>query len=72
VGAVSADALKANQRQSTLTRQGMITPKSEVALIALTSSNLHLRHVEQLEIRPRLDRKEWFSRLLADAFPVAA
>ena len=49
-----------------------IDENAEVALIALTSNRLNLRHVENLQVLPTLHRDKWFSRLLADASPVAA
>jgi CubicO group peptidase (beta-lactamase class C family) len=49
-----------------------IDENTEVALIALTSNRLNLRHVENLEILPKLHRDTWFSRLLTDTASVAA
>jgi len=49
-----------------------IDENAEVALIALTSNRLNLRHIENLTVLPTLHRDTWFARLLADAAPVAA
>jgi hypothetical protein len=49
-----------------------IDENAEVALIALTSNRLNLRHVENLTVLPTLHRDTWFARLLADAAQVAA
>jgi CubicO group peptidase (beta-lactamase class C family) len=49
-----------------------IDENAEVALIALTSNRLNLRHVENLQVLPTLHRDTWFARMLADASVVAA
>jgi CubicO group peptidase (beta-lactamase class C family) len=49
-----------------------IDENAEVALIALTSNRLNLRHVENLQVLPTLHRDTWFARLLADASAVTA
>lgn len=41
-----------------------IDENAEVALIALTSNRLNLRHVDNLQVFPLLHRDTWFARLL--------
>lgn len=49
-----------------------IDENAEIALIALTSNRLNLRHVENLSVFPTLHRDTWLARLLTDDAPVAA
>lgn len=49
-----------------------IDENAEVALIALTSNRLNLRHIENLSVFPTLHRDRWLASLLADESPVAA
>jgi CubicO group peptidase (beta-lactamase class C family) len=49
-----------------------IDENAEVALIALTSNRLNLRHVENLTVLPTLHRDTWFARVLARASRVTA
>ncbi|HET7573460.1 MAG TPA: serine hydrolase domain-containing protein [Gaiellaceae bacterium] len=44
-----------------------IDENAEVALIALTSNRLNLRHIENLQVFPVLQRDTWLPRLLAGA-----